>query len=125
MKKILTAITATLALMFGILGATAPAQATDAETMAAGASIRFVAVQSGIPRTIDLYNTSNSGHTYQQSLGTTRNSVGKTCPKNSKYRLVVDNPDTSPGAGRTHFLDPGQCFYTTYAGVHDVYLYWA
>jgi hypothetical protein len=103
-KKILTALVATLALAFSGAAFVAPAQA-DVEPQVAGTSIYFDVIQDGIPKTIDLRNTSTTGYQYLQSYGTIRNNVAKTCPKNDNYKLMfVDS------YGSWHYLAPGACY---------------
>lgn len=105
-KKYFLAASAALALSFGGLVASAPAQAEEAAPMVHGSSTYFNSIDLDIPRTIDLYNTSITGYEYRQSFGTIRNNVAKTCPKNEHYRLYWFHPD-----GRKAILAPGQCFW--------------
>lgn len=127
MKKIITGILLVLGMLGGGLVASVPAQAevpavvqtqatadAGAGVLDAGSQVRFTIIHAGIPATIDLYNTSNSGYQYTQSLGETRNSVEKSCPKNSNYKLEVTNPE-----GQTYYLSPGGCLFPR-AGLYYV-----
>ena len=111
MKKIITGIMMVLTLLFGV---TATAQA-DVEPMVAGSSIDFYMIQSDIPKTIDLHNTSISGYQYLQSYNTVRNNVYKTCPKSDDFRIMWVGSDDS-----LHLLSPGDCFYPSQDRVYPV-----
>lgn len=97
MKKpaALLAVLTLLLTWFGV----APAQAV------AGTSVTYNALQQGLTD-LKLSNTSYTGHTYQQTLNTTRKNVGKTCPPSPRnlYKLRVESIN-----GGYAFLKPGQC----------------
>lgn len=115
-KSILSAVTA-LGLLFGGLVSSAPAHA-DAQPMIAGTSTRFDGLQVGIPKTIDLHNTSISGFKYLQEYATTRNNVAKTCPKSDDYRIQWFHPD-----GRNAMLAPGQCFWPSQPVTYSIHIW--
>lgn len=126
MRKIITAILMIAGLLLGGFVSSVPAQAdveadfqsvapqytiqdvlpqSDAEPMISGSSIFFDTIQTGIPLTIDLHNTSVTGYQYLQSYGTIRNNVAKTCPKSDDFKLMFIDAQ-----GSWHYLEPGQCY---------------
>ena len=106
MKKYFAAFLAIVALAFG-LAVAAPASA-DVVPMEAGTSVTFEGVGIDVPQTIDLYNTSNSGYEYTQSLHTVRHNVAKVCPKNDNWFLAYYG-----ASGNYHTAGPGQCVILT------------
>ena len=113
MKTKFAAAALALGLAMGVaaggLTAAAPAQA------ATGTSVYFNAVGVGVPRSMDLYNTSAGGYDYEQTIETTRNNVAKTCPKGENWFLFYYTPRGEYGE-----LQPGQCLVTRLVGTYKV-----
>jgi hypothetical protein len=93
-----------LLLIFGV--GTVQTASADAEPQVSGSSVWFQSIDSSIPKTMDLRNTSTTGYKYLQAFGTTRNNVAKTCPRDSGFEIYW-----SKDGGVNHVLEPGQCFW--------------
>lgn len=117
MRKVLLSFVAVLGLLLGLGGATAPASA-DVEPQTAGSYVAFVHRGGGVPATIDLYNTSNSGYEFTQSFNTTRYNVAKVCPKNENWFLLWYGPTGSFGQ-----RSPGTCVVLTIPGRFEFGVY--
>lgn len=96
-----------LALLLGGTLAAGPAQAHDEPT-----KVRFVTVQDGIPRSMDLYATLTDGREIRMPIGSTRTDVVSVRAKNERFRLAWYDRGHIPWRGsddgvRVHFPPTG------------------
>lgn len=114
MKKIITGILMVLALLFGGVGLSAPAQA-EVEPMRTGSSVWFNHIDGSIPKTIDFHVVKVSGTFFYLSWQETLSNVERVCPKSDEYRLSYRNPE-----GTQRLLPAGDCLFPGLQGLYEV-----
>lgn len=108
-KNLAMAFVAAVALLFGGLAASAPAQAVT------GSIIWFNQIDGDIPKTIDLRTVRTNGNFEYTSWGEKSWHVRYTCPKSDTFYLTYRNP-----LGQNGTLGDGECLWPVHEGQYEV-----